>query len=120
MNIFGTVIMPKYDNGNLDSFIGKLNSFELINLGIELGGNIYNVYYRMDSLYYTDSKPSQVLYKCISENTFSVTLGDLGSISHRDDACIQTLPISTRKTLMKIFIKILENIQVKKLLYGDL
>ena len=92
---FWYVIMPKYDNGNLDSFIGKLNSFELINLGIELGG-VYQCLLR-NNLYYTDSKPSQVLYKCISENTFSVTLGDLGSISHRDEACIQTLPFPPEK-----------------------
>lgn len=92
---FWYIVMPKYDKGNLSRFIGKLDSFEIINLGIELG----QVYYCLlrNGLYYTDSKPSQVLYKCVSENTFSITLGDLGSISHKNDDCIQTFPFPPKK-----------------------
>ena len=79
---FWYIIMPKYDKGDLSKFIGKLDSFEIINLGIELG-KVYNCLIR-NGLYYTDSKPSQVLYKCVSGNTFSIALGDLGSISKKD------------------------------------
>ena len=94
-NDFWYIIMPKYDKGDLSDFIGKLDPFEIINLGIELG-NVYNCLIR-NGLYYTDSKPSQVLYKCVSENTFSIALGDLGSISHIDENCIQTFPFPPEK-----------------------
>ena len=94
-NDFWYIIMPKYDTGDLSDFIGKLDSFEIINLGIELG-NVYNCLIR-NGLYYTDSKPSQVLYKCVSENTFSIALGDLGSISHKDENCIQTFPFPPKE-----------------------
>lgn len=92
---FWYIVMPKYDKGNLSDFIGKLEPFEIINLGIELG-NVYNCLIR-NGLYYTDSKPSQILYKCVSENTFSIALGDLGSISHKDENCIQTFPFPPKE-----------------------
>ena len=94
-NDFWYIIMPKYDKGDLSNFIGKLDPFEIINLGIELG-KVYNCL-TLNGLYYTDSKPSQVLYKCVSENTFSIALGDLGSISHIDENCIQTFPFPPEK-----------------------
>lgn len=94
-NDFWYIIMPKYDKGDLSDFIGKLDPFEIINLGIELG-NVYNCLL-LNGLYYTDSKPSQILYKCVSENTFSIALGDLGSISHIDENCIQTFPFPPKE-----------------------
>ena len=86
---YWSVIMPKY-SGSLEYFIGRLNPFEIINLGIELG-EIYTCLLH-NGLYYTDSKPSQVLYKCTTDDTFSVTLGDLGSIFHKNEDYLQTYP----------------------------
>jgi len=43
-------------------------------------------------LYYTDSKPSQVLYKCISGETISVSLGDIGSMFQSFENAVQTYP----------------------------
>ena len=84
------VIMPVYEN-NLVQWIGKLNSFELINLAIELG-SIYECLIK-NGLYYTDSKPEQILYNCISDNKFTITLADLGSIGHNNDKqSIQSFP----------------------------
>lgn len=98
---FWYVIMPKYE-GNLSKFVGKLNSFEIINLGIELGA-VYNCLLR-NGLYYADSKPSQVLYKCVSGNTFSIALGDLGSISHKDEYCLQTFPYPPKEYYYDFYI----------------
>jgi ribosomal protein S18 acetylase RimI-like enzyme len=83
------VIMPKY-TGDLKELIGKLSTFEIINLGVELGG-VYQCLLQ-NYLYYTDSKASQVLYKCISSDIVSIRLGDIGSMFELGENSTQTFP----------------------------
>jgi len=109
------VIMPVYEN-DLIQLIGKLNPFELINLAIELG-SIYECLIK-NGLYYTDSKPEQILYKCISDNTFSITLADLGSIGHKNDMqSIQSFPFPP-KTGYKDFYEDREYTSEKVVVWG--
>mgnify|MGYP001406226793 CR=1 FL=1 len=109
------IIMPAYSSYTLRSFIGKLNNIEIINIAIELG-NAYKCLLKYE-MYYTDSKPSQVLCKCTSKNNFKITLGDLGSISHYGEECLQTYPFPPQEYYNN-FYKDAENASEKVVVWG--
>ena len=84
----GKMIFSDFYNGSLYELMGKLNFSSILNIIKQLVSNLLCLY--NNGYVYTDLKPDNILYKCVSDKHFKITIGDLGSICKKNSTNIST------------------------------
>lgn len=88
LNGTGKVVLSNFYNGSLDELFGRLEFGTVLNIFKQLVYDFKCLYDK--GFVYTDLKGGNILYKCISNSHFKVTVADLGSICKKNSLNLST------------------------------
>ena len=88
LNGTGKVVLSNFYNGSLDELFGRLEFGTVLNILKQLVNDFKCLYDK--GFVYTDLKGGNILYKCISDSHFKVTVADLGSICKKNSLNLST------------------------------
>ena len=107
LNETGKVVLSNFYNGSLDELFGRLEFGTVLNIFKQLVYDFKCLYDK--GFVYTDLKGGNILYKCVSDSHFKVTVADLGSICKKNSLNLSTYLPWDQRTEEPAYIKCKES-----------